>query len=144
MTTTLVVPCVHCTSLNRVPAARVQDVPLCATCRARLLAGDVAEFDDAGLDRFVRRSSLPVLLDCWAPWCEPCRTMAPWFAAAARRLAGRVLAAKLDTEAHPDAGARLAVRSIPTLILFAQGGEVARTSGAMPEPQIVAWVDEHA
>jgi len=120
------------------------DVPICATCKSQLLAGDVAEFDGAGLDRAVRHTTLPLLLDCWAPWCGPCRTMAPWFVAAARQLAGKVVAGKLDTQAHPDAGERLQVRSIPTLILFAGGGERARTSGAMPQAQIVAWAEAQA
>lgn len=136
----VVVPCPHCGTLNRVPSARLVDVPVCATCRERLLVGDVAVLDGAGLARAVAKSSLPVLVDFWAPWCGPCRMMAPWFAAAAKRLAGQVVFAKLDTEAHPDAGAQFDIRSIPTMILFAGGREVARTSGALPEAQIVAWV----
>jgi thioredoxin 2 len=142
MSDSLVVPCLQCGTLNRVPRSRLADVPVCASCRRRLLSGDVVDLDGPMLTRCVERSDVPLLVDFWAPWCGPCRQMGPWFVAAAEQLAGLVLCAKLDTQAHPAIAGELGIQGIPTMILFGQGGERARTSGAMPTPRIVAWVGE--
>jgi len=137
-----VVPCAACGARNRVPILRLGDGPLCSDCRARLLPENPLELGDNTFGRFVAGSSLPVLVDLWAPWCGPCRTMAPEFAAAAVALRGRALLAKLDTEANPRTAARLQVQAIPTMALFVGGREIARTSGAQRAAEIVRWFDQ--
>ncbi len=136
----LVISCAACGELNRVPIARIGDVPVCASCRERLLDRDPTDVEARVLERAIARSDLPVVIDFWAPWCGPCRTMAPQYAEAARRLKGRALTLKLDTEQHPDIGARFGIRSIPTLAVFHRGQELARQSGALPADRIVAFV----
>ncbi|HHH26869.1 MAG TPA: thioredoxin TrxC [Polyangiaceae bacterium] len=142
MKQSLILPCSSCSTLNRVPTARLHDGPICRDCGARLLGGEPAKLDGASFDQFVGRSDLPVLVDFWAPWCGPCRVMAPQFAAASQQLAGRALLAKVDTDQNQELAARFQIQGIPTLILFQGGREVARMSGAMQSGPIVAWVEQ--
>ncbi len=138
----LVVPCASCGALNRVPNARLSDVPVCADCGERLLHRGPVAVDAKRFERMTRHSDLPVLVDFWAPWCGPCRSMAPEFEAAAAQLEGRVLLIKLDTEAQPGPAQENNIQSIPTMILFGRDGHVlARQSGAMSAAQILQWVD---
>ena len=131
-----------CGTTNRVPEERLRDAPQCGRCGAALMAAEPVALDDASFQRFVDGTGLPVVVDFWAGWCGPCRTMAPHFAAAARELP-EVRFAKVDTDASPAASARLGIRSIPTLILFEGGREVARQSGAMPSGALVQWIRSH-
>ena len=132
--------CPACSARNRVPAARLQQAPKCGKCKAELTPPTVLELDGPALDRLLVNESLPLVLDFWAPWCGPCKMMAPIFEAAAGELAGRLRLAKLNTEEHQQAAARFGIRSIPTLIVFKNGKEIARQSGALPAGQLNQWL----
>lgn len=135
----MLVPCPHCGAMNRVPPARLPEAPQCGRCRQMLFTGAPLALAAATFDQHALRSGLPLLVDFWAPWCGPCLSMAPAFAAAAKTLEPQLRLAKVDTEAEGALGARYGIRSIPTLILFAGGREIARQSGAMGAEQIVHW-----
>jgi thioredoxin 2 len=137
---TLNAVCPHCDAVNRIPAARHDEQPQCGRCASPLFPGKPVALGAADWDRFTGRNDLPVLVDFWATWCGPCRAMAPQFEEAARRLAGRVQFAKVDTDAEPDIAGRFAIRSIPTLVLMQGGRELRRTSGAMSAAQLEQWV----
>jgi thioredoxin 2 len=135
--------CAACGQANRVPMARLAAGPKCGTCGAALADGNVAELDASAHDKATRGDDLPLLVDYWAPWCGPCRMMAPEFAKAARSLAPQVRLAKLNTEDHPSVSARAGIRGIPALILYHRGREVARLAGARPAADIVSFVQSH-
>lgn len=135
--------CLSCGQANRFPAAKLGAGPKCAKCGVLLVGGDVAALDDRQHDKATRADDLPLIVDYWAPWCGPCKTMAPEFAAAAKALQALARFAKIDTEQFPTISQRLQIRGIPLLILYAKGNEIARLSGARPASDIEAFVRQH-
>lgn len=137
----LVIPCARCDALNRVPADRVEDQPKCGVCGQSVLASAPLELTAAGYRQQIK-GDLPLLVDVWASWCGPCRQFAPIFDQAAEELEGVCRLAKLNSEQEQQLAGQLGIRSIPSLILFRNGKEVARRNGAMPLPQLLAWLGE--
>jgi thioredoxin 2 len=135
--------CPGCGAVNRVPAERLADQPKCGKCGGPVLPPAPIELTAGNFDRFVGRDGLPVLVDFWAPWCGPCKQFAPTFAQMAGQYLGQVRFAKLNTEAEQMLAARHNIRSIPTLALFRGGRELDRVSGALPGPQLAAWLRQH-
>jgi thioredoxin 2 len=140
MSEPVIVVCPHCHSPNRLPADRLGDGGNCGKCKSPLFRGEPLELDAASFDSHVGRSDVPVLVDFWAPWCGPCRALAPAFAAAAGELEPEFRLAKVNTEEEQQLAARFGIRSIPTLILFRNGRELARQSGAMDAGNLMRWV----
>ena len=137
-TDTLHLACPACGATNRLPAARVDEGPTCGRCGKALLQGQPLELTDGNFAAVVASTRLPVLVDFWAPWCGPCRAMAPAFEQAARQLAGRALLVKVNSDENPGLSQRYAIRSIPTLVRLDGGRESQRQSGAVPAATIVA------
>lgn len=135
--------CPHCDAVNRVPLAKLAQGPVCGACGKALFTGVPVELSSARFEKHVARSQIPVLVDFWAPWCGPCRSMAPAYAQAATLLEPQCRVVKLDTEQAQELAGRYAIRSIPTLALFKNGREVARQPGAMDAAGIVAWARAH-
>jgi thioredoxin 2 len=139
-TDTVRVVCPHCAATNRVPLARLGEGARCGSCKQSLLPGEPFELTKVSFDRQIAATDLPLVVDFWAPWCGPCRMMAPAYEQAAAKLAPRVRLAKLNTDEESDIAGRFGIRGIPTVIAFKNGREVARQSGAMSLPQLLQWI----
>ncbi len=135
------VVCPECHAVVRVPNGRLQDHPRCARCKSQLLAGKPVTLDAASFPVHVERGSLPVLVDFWAPWCGPCKMMAPVLDRLAQERAASLQVAKLNTDEQAQVAGRFNIRSIPTLILFRGGREIARQSGAVDAGTLGRWLD---
>ena len=133
------VVCGHCGKINRLPAERTATNARCGFCHQPIFSGHPVEVDEQAFDRHLAHNEIPVLVDVWAPWCGPCRSMAPMFERAAQQLEPGVRLLKLNSDQAPAVSSRLGISGIPTLLLMRGGREIARTSGAMDTRNIVAW-----
>jgi thioredoxin 2 len=132
--------CLECAAVNRVPGDRLGSGPKCGTCGSKLMNGKVRELDPAALAKAKANDQVPIVIDFWAPWCGPCRMMAPEFSKAAAKMDGEVRFAKINTEDFPKVSTQHGIRGIPLMIVFQNGKEIARQAGAMPAAQIEGFV----
>ena len=140
-TAAVLVACPHCHTLVRVPQERLQEHPGCPRCKAQVLSGKPVALDAGAFAAHVERATLPVLVDFWAPWCGPCRMMTPVLDRAAAERATQLRVAKVNTDEQAQVAGRFGIRSIPTLILFREGRELARQSGAIDAATLARWLD---
>ncbi|HEU0234376.1 MAG TPA: thioredoxin TrxC [Gallionella sp.] len=139
MVGSLHIVCPHCDAVNRVPSVKLPEQPVCGKCKQALFDAHPVELNSGNFARHIGRNDIPVVVDFWAPWCGPCRMMAPAFVQAAEQLEPGMRLAKLNTEESQELAARYNIRSIPTLALFRNGQEIARQAGAMDVGGIVQW-----
>jgi thioredoxin 2 len=135
-----IVVCPQCQSANRIPTARLGDNPRCGKCKQALFNGHPISLTDQTFDRHLTRSDVPLVVDFWAPWCGPCKMMAPFFEQAASELEPHVRLVKVNTDENPMLAQRYQINSIPTTAVFKGGREVARQPGAMNLPQLLQWI----
>jgi len=140
MTQAVHVVCPRCDAVNRVPPDRLAEDAKCGKCRAPLFAGAPLALDEGRFAKHLGRSDLPLVVDFWAPWCAPCRAMAPAFETVAQRIEPQARLIKVNTEEAQALAGRYGIRSIPTLVVFRSGREVARTSGAMDAAALENWI----
>ncbi len=135
--------CPYCNAVNRIPVERLEDQPNCGKCKKPLFTGRPTDLTSLNFPVHINRNELPVVVDFWAPWCGPCKMMAPAFAQAAGELEPHVRLAKVDTEQEQVLAGQFGIRSIPTLVIFKGGEEIVRQPGAMSAADIVRWIRSH-
>ena len=135
--------CPHCFATNNLEKERLNDKPVCGKCKKPLFTGKPLELNSGNVAATLSKNDIPVVVDCWAPWCGPCKTFGPIFNQTAAALEPKARFAKLNTETNPSIAQRWHIRSIPTLIVFKGGKEIARMSGALPLNQLVQWLRQY-
>lgn len=136
------VVCPHCHSRNRLPADRLKDRPRCGVCKQAVFTGHPVELDDQNFAAHIEGSDIPVVVDFWAAWCGPCRSLAPSYASAAAVLEPGLQLTKVNVDEAQQTAGRYGIRSIPTLVVFRNGKEIARQAGALPPQQLTAWLSQ--
>jgi thioredoxin 2 len=139
---TINITCQKCNATNRLPSDRMQDQPKCGKCKSLVFNGKPINLNLGNLAAVLNHNQVPVLVDCWAPWCGPCKSFGPIFEAATKEYEPKLRFAKLNTETQQNIAARWNIQSIPTLILFKAGKEVTRMSGALPAGQLKQWLQQ--
>jgi thioredoxin 2 len=134
--------CTACGTVNRLPQDKPASEAKCGGCGALLFSGEPADVSGDMLQKQIARSSVPVVVDVWAPWCGPCRVMAPEYEKAAQATEPRARFLKLNSDNEQELSARLGIRGIPTMLVYRDGKEIARTSGARPARDIIGWIDQ--
>ncbi len=135
--------CPHCNITNRIPNEKIANKPICGKCKKPLFFAKPIELTASSFTTHISKNDILVVIDFWAEWCGPCKMMAPMFAQATAQLEPRVRMAKLNTEQEQNIAAQFNIRSIPTLIIFKQGKEIARQSGAMDSQGLLQWVNQY-
>jgi thioredoxin 2 len=135
--------CPHCNTVNRIATDRLPEKPLCGKCKQALFMARPLDLTAGNFQQHISRSDIPIIIDFWAPWCGPCKMMAPAFAKAAVQIEPRGRLAKLNTEQEQTIAAQFSIRSIPTMVIFKGGQEIIRQSGAMSETDIVRWINSN-
>ncbi len=135
--------CPHCNITNRIPSEKLANKPICGKCKKPLFFAKPLELNTTNFTSHISKNDIPVVVDFWAEWCGPCKMMAPMFAQATTQLEPKVRMAKVNTEQEQNIAAQFNIRSIPTLIIFKHGKEIARQSGAMDSQSLIQWVNQH-
>lgn len=143
MAESIKIVCTHCDAVNKLPSDKLNAGGVCGKCKKKLFAGHYATLKAANAQRHFEQSDIPVVVDCWAAWCGPCKSFAPTFEQAIKKLEPKARFAKLDTEKEQKLAARFQIRSIPTLLVMKNGKEVARQAGVMTLPQFEQWLKPH-